>query len=159
MYNHSEFGLWGEAQAAKFLRAKKLKILDKNYETSSGEIDIVCLQKKRSTLYQIWQLKRKLKKEKDKFTHEELQKLIAQKQYELESDMLVFIEVKTRSEASILVANPSEAVDSKKQNKYNMLAKQYMAKEKLVVPARFDIVEVVRMDSGKVEINHIENAF
>lgn len=36
-----ELGIWGEREAAKFLKKRKYKILDKNFRCHIGEIDIV----------------------------------------------------------------------------------------------------------------------
>ena len=39
-------GKWGEAEAAKYLRNKKYKIIGANYKTRFGEIDIIAENKK-----------------------------------------------------------------------------------------------------------------
>lgn len=69
-------------------------------------------------------------------------------------DLLIFIEVKTRSDESF--GTPAEAVGYKKQKTYEKLAayflKTHTEYENLAV--RFDVIEV----SGD-EINHIEDAF
>ena len=72
----------------------------------------------------------------------------------LYGDLLVFIEVKTRS--STQYGNPSDAVDYNKQRKYVLLCESYLLlhKEYKNKCVRFDVVEVL---NG--EINHIENAF
>ena len=72
----------------------------------------------------------------------------------LYGDLLVFIEVKTRS--STQYGNPSDAVDYSKQRKYVLLCESYLLlhKEYKNKCVRFDVVEVL---NG--EINHIENAF
>ncbi len=72
----------------------------------------------------------------------------------LYGDLLVFIEVKTRS--STQYGNPSDAVDYNKQRKYVLLCESYLLlhKEYKNKYVRFDVVEVL---NG--EINHIENAF
>ena len=36
-----EIGRWGEKQAVKYLKKQKYKILQKNFRTHSGEIDII----------------------------------------------------------------------------------------------------------------------
>jgi putative endonuclease len=41
---HIELGQLGEELAAKYLTAKKIKILDRNYRWGKSEIDIVCKQ-------------------------------------------------------------------------------------------------------------------
>lgn len=72
----------------------------------------------------------------------------------LYGDLLVFIEVKTRS--SVAYGNPSDAVDYFKQKKYITLAETYLLlnkqyKDKCV---RFDVVEVLND-----EVKHLEGAF
>ena len=104
----------GEKSAGKYLRKKGYKIIEKNYTTKIGEVDLIALY----------------------------------------GDLLVFIEVKTRS--STAYGNPGDAVDYFKQKKYVLLAKEYLMvkKEYREKPIRFDVVEIL---NG--EINHIESAF
>ncbi len=107
-------GRIGEGKAAKYLKKKGFKIIEKNYVCKFGEADLIALY----------------------------------------ADLLVFIEVKTRSNTAH--GNPADAVDYHKQKKYVLLAEGYLTyhkeyKEKCV---RFDVVEVL---NG--EINHIESAF
>jgi len=107
-------GRIGEKSAGKYLRKKGYKIIEKNYTTKIGEVDLIALY----------------------------------------GDLLVFIEVKTRS--SMAYGNPGDAVDYHKQRKYVLLAKEYLMvkKEYREKPVRFDVVEIL---NG--EINHIESAF
>ena len=106
-------GRAGEKQAVAFLKKKGYRILDCNYKTHIGEIDIV-----------------------------------AQDQ-----DIVVFIEVKTRS--SDLFGAPSESVTYKKREKYFLVASEYLKhKEMWESPSRFDVIEI---ENGK--INHIIDAF
>lgn len=107
-------GRIGEKSAGKYLRKKGYKIIEKNYTTKIGEVDLIALY----------------------------------------GDLLVFIEVKTRS--STAYGNPGDAVDYHKQRKYVLLAKEYLMvkKEYREKPLRFDVVEIL---NG--EINHIESAF
>ena len=107
-------GRIGEKSAGKYLRKKGYKIIEKNYTTKIGEVDLIALY----------------------------------------GDLLVFIEVKTRS--STQYGNPSDAVDYNKQRKYVLLCESYLLlhKEYKNKCVRFDVVEVL---NG--EINHIENAF
>ena len=107
-------GRIGEKKAAKFLRKKGYKILERNYTNKIGEVDLIALY----------------------------------------GDLLVFIEVKTRS--NIIYGNPADAVDYNKQRKYVLMAEGYLMinpsyRDKCV---RFDVIEVL---NG--EINHIESAF
>ena len=72
----------------------------------------------------------------------------------LYGNLLVFIEVKTRS--SVAFGAPADAVDLKKQRKYVKLAEYFimMNGEYKNYSVRFDVVEILN-DS----VNHIENAF
>ena len=72
----------------------------------------------------------------------------------LYGDLLVFIEVKTRS--SVAYGQPGDAVEYNKQRKYVLLAEQYLLnhKEYSNKCVRFDVIENL---NG--QINHIENAF
>ena len=159
MYNHSEFGLWGEKQAQKHLKKKGLKILETNYETKFGEVDVICLQTKASATKQAKKFEKAIEKAhgKDRF---DLHKRLTQKQFERADNVLVFVEVKSRSKESANVVEPNEAVDAKKQSKYASVAKVFASSnEKFAkMPWRFDIVEVVE-DCGKAKLNHIECAF
>ena len=81
-------GRIGEKSAGKYLRKKGYKIIEKNYTTKIGEVDLIALY----------------------------------------GDLLVFIEVKTRS--STAYGNPGDAVDYFKQKKYVLLAKEYLMLKK-----------------------------
>ena len=72
----------------------------------------------------------------------------------LYGNLLVFIEVKTRS--SIAYGNPADAVDYNKQRKYVKLAEYYLMvnNEYKNFSVRFDVVEILNDD-----INHLEGAF
>lgn len=106
-------GRVGENCAVKYLKGLGYEILETNFTTTFGEIDIVA---------------------KD-------------------GDYIVFVEVKTRS--SIDYGMPSEAVNSKKREKYRNLANAYLIKtNKTEENCRFDVIEVI-----KRKINHIINAF
>lgn len=107
-------GRLGEQSASKYLAKKKYKVIEKNFTTKVGEVDLIALY----------------------------------------GDLLVFIEVKTRS--STAYGNPAEAVDYNKQRKYVLLAEQYvfMHPEHNKRSIRFDVVEILNE-----QINHIEGAF
>lgn len=71
------------------------------------------------------------------------------------SDMLVFVEVKTRKNE--VYGRPAAAVNRDKRKKLSRAAVAFLQKRKLRPPyIRFDIVEVV---GSEPEIRHIENAF
>lgn len=78
----------------------------------------------------------------------------------LDVDCLVFVEVKTWKSDSI--ADPSEAVDARKQEKLTRAALIYLKQKKLLdCPARFDVISVV-WPEGLTEpekITHYINAF
>ena len=106
-------GRAGEKRAVEFLKEKGYKILDTNFKTHIGEIDIVA---------------------KDGL-------------------FTVFCEVKTRS--SDAFGQPSDAVNHKKQEKYFMVATEYLRNKRLLdCPSRFDVIEI---ENG--QINHIIDAF
>ena len=66
---------------------------------------------------------------------------------------IIFIEVKTRKDDYF--GRPSEAVNKIKQEKYVLVAKEYLLKTKnQEAKCRFDVIEV---ENGK--INHIIDAF
>ncbi len=76
----------------------------------------------------------------------------------LNTETLVFVEVKTRKNA--LFSYPSEAVSTKKQRQLCKVALDYLAHNKLVeVDARFDVVAIILPDSGPPQIELIKNAF
>jgi putative endonuclease len=106
-------GRAGEKRAVAFLKDKGFTILETNFKTHIGEIDIIA---------------------KD-------------------NDVIVFVEVKTRS--SDAFGLPSEAVTRKKQEKYFMVASEYLRNRKLLdTLSRFDVIEI---ENG--QINHIIDAF
>lgn len=78
----------------------------------------------------------------------------------LDVDCLVFVEVKTwQSDA---IADPSEAVDARKQEKLTRAALIYLKQKKLLDhPARFDVIAVVWPEGlpEPEKITHYANAF
>ncbi len=104
-------GISGEAKAEKYIKKLGYKILERNYRTKQGEIDIIASK----------------------------------------DNLIVFIEVKTRSNANY--GKGYESVNKNKCEKIIRTAEQYMLNhtDKL---ARFDVISI---DDG--EISHIENAF
>lgn len=113
-------GAAGEILAARFLRENGYELIEVNYHSRFGEIDIIA--------------------EYDGF--------------------LVFVEVKTRSEAAYY--EPREAVTYSKQQKIIRTAMGYLTTHPADLQPRFDVVEVY-MDScaplKAKRIEHIENAF
>ncbi len=41
MAKHNDLGAWGEEQAARFLQGKGYRLLERNYRTPYGEIDLI----------------------------------------------------------------------------------------------------------------------
>lgn len=116
MGNNIDKGLLGEQEATKYLVSKGYHILDRNYRTKVGEIDIIAIR----------------------------------------SDILIFIEVKTRT--NLKYGYPYEAVNWKKQDKIIKSSFIYMKQKNLTnYQIRYDIIEVFL--NKKLNINHIENAF
>ncbi|MEW6108088.1 MAG: YraN family protein [Nitrospirota bacterium] len=109
-------GKEGEKIAVEFFRKKGYLIIEKNYRTPLGEIDIIA---------------------KDR-------------------DVIVFIEVKTRTDD--LFGHPSEAVNRRKKDKIRKVALCYMKKLKKEPPARFDVLSVC-IENGRRSIEHIQDAF
>lgn len=106
-------GRSGENKAVRYLKCKGFKILERNYISTVGEIDVIAKYK----------------------------------------NFYVFIEVKTRMSSKY--GSPAEAVTPFKQNKYRIMAAQYLSVKDLSdVPMRFDVIEI--LDGA---VNHIENAF
>jgi Predicted endonuclease distantly related to archaeal Holliday junction resolvase len=73
-----------------------------------------------------------------------------------DGDMLVIVEVKTRKTDEF--GDPDLAVTKGKQRSVIRTADAYVIEHDLDVETRFDIVSVV-MAQGKIEIEHIEDAF
>ena len=71
-------------------------------------------------------------------------------------DMIVFIEVKSRS--GTYFEQPFQAVNLKKQKKIIKAANIYIEENEIDLEARFDIISVVE-ENGKFQIEHIEDAF
>ena len=118
MLNRSQkFGKKGENIAAKALRKRGYRILEKNYRAPMGEIDIIA---------------------KDK-------------------DVIVFVEVKTRSSDSY--GDPKLSINRKKQIKISMSALDYLKKNKKSdAKARFDVV-AISLRNGMNRIEIVKNAF
>lgn len=74
----------------------------------------------------------------------------------LKDEMLVFVEVKTRS--TLAFELPQEAVTIKKQKNLVYAADAYIQEKEIDLPSRFDIVAVLALESPKI-IEHIEDAF
>ena len=81
--------------------------------------------------------------------------IIAQK-----DDLLLFVEVKTRSEDALV--SPAEAVDYNKQSKIKLTAADFLRKTKSDFKCRFDVSEVTvktSQDGFKYSIKYVDDAF
>lgn len=112
--NKKEIGILGEKLACKYLRERGYEIIDQNYRTRGGEIDIVAKER----------------------------------------DMLVFVEVKTRTNR--LFGFPEEAIDIRKQHKLALTAENYLAVHCLSeANYRIDSVGIELDENGGVlELRH-----
>ncbi len=111
-------GRWGEEKAADFLASKGLQIIDRNFSTKIGELDIVAY----------------------------------------DGTCLIFAEVKTRTRTD--KGLPGQFVSKSKMRRIALTAEIFRKThpELYKYQPRFDIVEVLGLDSG-IYIRHIENAF
>jgi putative endonuclease len=71
-------------------------------------------------------------------------------------DILVFIEVKTRS--SERFGQPKEFVSERKESLMKDAAEAYLELKQLELEIRFDIISIVIKNKG-INIEHLENAF
>lgn len=112
-------GQKGERIAEKFLTKQGYKILDRNFHTRWGELDIVA---------------------KD-------------------SDVVVFVEVKARSDVDF--ARPEESVTPTKQEHLKKVAELWLLENyKVELPAcRFDVISVVFDEDEEHIIKHFTDAF
>jgi putative endonuclease len=75
-----------------------------------------------------------------------------------QGDDLVFIEVKTRSSSRF--GSPFEAVTLKKQRQLSRIAKDYLARNKIMdTSCRFDVLSIVLANDRPPEVDVIVNAF
>lgn len=72
-------------------------------------------------------------------------------------EYIVFVEVKTRAEDSML--EPRFSVDMKKRENIIDTSNRFLDKYKTDLTIRYDISEVTYDKSGKMKINYIKNAF
>lgn len=105
----------GEELAVKYLKKRGFKILERNFRTPLGEVDIIAE----------------------------------------DGQILVFVEVKTRSDDSF--GHPFEAVDNRKRERMKRIALLYLKDLGMERRVRFDVVSVELRDSER--INHIVEAF
>ena len=75
----------------------------------------------------------------------------------LRDDVLVFVEVKTRRDSTLVDAEL--AVDGRKIQSVSIAANSYIKRFNISALIRFDVITVVGSPSGTYRINHIEDAF
>ena len=76
-----------------------------------------------------------------------------------DEEILVFVEVKTRSGEGSGFGGPEEAVDAKKQDMLVRAAGVYMESIDYEWEIRFDVVAVILQHGKVMEIRHIEDVF
>lgn len=74
-----------------------------------------------------------------------------------DENQIVIVEVKARATDAFIL--PQEAVNKKKIRLMVKAANHYIEENNIDLEARFDIISVLPNESGKLEINHIKNAF
>lgn len=75
-----------------------------------------------------------------------------------EGDALVFVEVKTRTDAS--KGFPSEAVTARKRDRYEKIALAYLADyEEVDISVRFDVIAIMVIAEDRALIKHHIGAF
>jgi putative endonuclease len=75
-----------------------------------------------------------------------------------EGDVLVFVEVKTRS--SVAFGVPAEAVTRVKANRLRGLARSWLADHPHAYGGlRFDVISVLRQPAGAAHVLHLQDAF
>ena len=72
-------------------------------------------------------------------------------------DLIVVVEVKARSYDTLI--EPQEAVTKKKIKSIVLCTDFFMRERNLDKEVRFDIITLLPDQSGKLQINHIEDAF
>ena len=124
-------GAWGEDQAATFLKEKGYSIIERNVRTAYGEIDLVAVHQ-----YSIQGLKGE----------------------NVQYEMLVFVEVKTRSSRSF--GYPEQSVNARKMLHMLASAQAYVQEHpELSRDWRIDVIAVTRLEKdAPPEITHFENA-
>lgn len=124
-------GMIGEEAAVKYLKKKGYRVVERNYRTRYGEIDIICV-------------------------HQGSEPLCGSPLSGAEST-LVFVEVKTKTGERF--GEPWEMVDRRKLEQVKRIATMYLKNKRLGEPlCRIDVVGVWLDGSEKVEkLEHWEN--
>jgi len=129
---HLRRGRIGEQAAKQYLQSKGLKFLTANFRSERGEIDLIFRERCQLPSASF-------------FTRNE-------------TDCLVFVEVKTRSDESW--TRPAAAVNARKKRLLSQTALDYLKLLKHPqVKIRFDIVEVLLKDGEVSDVRHLPNTF
>lgn len=78
------------------------------------------------------------------------------------NNMILFVEVKTRSKEAAKFISPAECVSDEKQQRIIATAQYYILNNGVGLQPRFDIAEVITEKSGDMSeatLNYIEDAF
>ncbi len=110
-------GRAGEDYASEWLKEHGYRILERNYHSRFGEIDIIAE----------------------------------------DSQYIVFVEVKTRKEGSMV--SPVEAVTKSKQKKLILTAQMFLMKRPSALQPRFDIAAVTTLHGELMGLQYFTNAF
>lgn len=130
--HQKSLGKWGEALAADYLIQHGYLIVERNVHTPYGEIDLVAMQPVTSLDFC---------------------------ENQQSADMLVFVEVKTRT--SLTYGYPEESVTIEKQAHLLAAAQHYLQQHpELECSWRMDVISIWHSsESRKTQIRHFENAF
>ena len=74
-----------------------------------------------------------------------------------DENQIVIVEVKARATDAFIL--PQDAVNKKKIRLMVKATNHYIEENNIDLETRFDIISVLPNESGKLEINHIKNAF
>ena len=141
---HLRRGKLGERAAKKYLQRQGMKFLTANYRSERGEIDLIFRVNDRPFA------------ERDILP--KLLKMRHLKFMRNATDLLVFVEVKTRSSEEWV--RPAAAVNAERRRRLTRAALDYLRLlQNPPVKVRFDIVEVLLQDSAVREVRHLPNTF
>lgn len=110
-------GRIGEDYAARWLECHGYRVVERNYHSRYGEIDIIAE----------------------------------------DSQYIIFVEVKTRAEGSIV--RPAESVDRRKQEKILVTAQQFLQESPQTLQPRFDVAAVTMVHGEPLGLQYFPNAF
>jgi len=149
--NNIKVWVQGEVVAERFLKDKGYKIIDKNCKICGSEIDIVSILSKKQQKNEL--IKNFRCKEFNTKQEKKFYKTVLNGQIKMLEDIIVFIEVKSRSSKKF--GEPYEAVTNEKQHNIIRGAKAYLSQNNMInKKVRFDVISVI-----DDEIEHIKSAF